>query len=776
MKTFILLLILLPVTNLAQLTETEVRQLVLSNKESEMVWHSSTLIKENYYYLAGILVDKLIEKQPDNANYNYRKGFLNLYAYTNWEAALTNLKKCEIHTSKNYDMYSIKEKTAPIDVLFHIGYAYHLGEQLEKAKEYYSKFIAQSNPKSELIQTAKLHLIQCDIAKKHIQEKTTHHITPISNQINTNFPEYASIISLDGRLMYFTSRRPWEDNSTDTFKDPQYNQFPEDIYWSKKNNDQIWSKPERWSNCSGENNEACVALTWDERKIFTYNDRTGQGDIYYSEYQQGEFQPEKPVTMKGVNSPNWETHFTITPNERELFFASERPGGYGGRDIYQCIKLPSGKWSEPKNLGPTINSIYDEDAPFISLDEKTLYFASNGEKSMGGFDILSVTRDGENNWTNPINLGYPINSTGDDSFYSTTASGTKAYLTSFRKDGAGEKDIYEITSNSTSNSSSVLLIGEINTPNNTAIPEEIVAVIRCLTCSENLPEIRKPRLSDGRFFYRLNPCNTYEIAYKKEQDTLAYVADTIQSNCTDNYSEQYVTILFDTEKEQFYPETRIELIGTVSDYLHHGKLAGVTIELLHTDKLVETMQTNETGYFQSNYLSTLTDIDSLAFRVRFSKNNYLSESYTLHELVGKENKTPVNVTLKEKKEKLDLIKLYDLEPIFFDLNKYDLRQASKEILDKIVKLLNDNPDVSIELGSHTDCRGTYAANNLLSKQRAQTAAEYLQIRVPNPNRITYKGYGESKLIHNCPCEGEVKSTCSEKEHEANRRIEFLIVE
>ncbi|MCE2743343.1 MAG: hypothetical protein LW701_07235 [Fluviicola sp.] len=134
----------------------------------------------------------------------------------------------------------------------------------------------------------------------------------------------------------------------------------------------------------------------------------------------------------------------MTTDGLNMYFVSDRPGGLGGRDIYRVVKMPDGSWSLPQNLGPNINTSSDEDSPFIASDNKTLYYSSNGPKSMGGFDIFVTIRDEDNVWGDPLNLGYPINSTGDDIFYTTTIDGLKGYMTSFRKNGFGEKDIYEI--------------------------------------------------------------------------------------------------------------------------------------------------------------------------------------------------------------------------------------------------------------------------------------------------------------------------------------------
>src|SRR5690606_26222092 len=153
--------------------------------------------------------------------------------------------------------------------------------------------------------------------------------------------------------------------------------------------------------------EATISVSSDERRIYIYQDAAGGGDIYYSDFTNNSFSQIEELPFKGINSNDWETHCTVTPDGQNMYFVSNRPGGYGGRDIYRIVKLPNGNWSEPQNLGPEINTPYDEDSPFIAVDNKTLYFSSNGSKSMGGFDVFVSFRDELNNWSTPVNMGYP---------------------------------------------------------------------------------------------------------------------------------------------------------------------------------------------------------------------------------------------------------------------------------------------------------------------------------------------------------------------------------
>ena len=150
------------------------------------------------------------------------------------------------------------------------------------------------------------------------------------------------------------------------------------------------------------------------------------------------------VLENNVNSKYWETTANLDLYHNILLFVSDREGGYGGRDIWMVKKLPNGNWTKPQNLGEPINTEYDEESPYLHPDGKTLYFSSVGHKSMGGFDIFKSTLNKDLTWSAPVNIGYPINTVSDDLFFTPTVSGNNALFSSYRDEGKGDYDIYEL--------------------------------------------------------------------------------------------------------------------------------------------------------------------------------------------------------------------------------------------------------------------------------------------------------------------------------------------
>jgi outer membrane protein OmpA-like peptidoglycan-associated protein/tetratricopeptide (TPR) repeat protein len=762
----------------AQLTEHEVRQMTQTASEQQLVTECSRMLQEDYFYYAEIVIDRLLQINPQSANYHYRKGYIVLDSRQDFETAMPHLFMAISNVKKNYDMYSAKELSAPTDAYYHLARCYHLDEQLDKAKEFYQKFLNETSGKSELIPKAQLRLIQCDVAKELIAKPKTAIVTNIGPNVNTVYPEYAPVISLDGTSLYFTSRRQWEDQSTDDYRDPQLNQYPEDIYLSIRDSSLNWSKPDRLSFCEGKLNEASVSISADERMIYTYEDRTGNGDIYYSDFQRNEFQYLKKLDNNTINTKYWETHVSVTPDGQQMYFVSDRPGGYGKRDLYRIVKLPNGKWSEPINLGPKINTEHDEDSPFIAVDNKTLYFSSNGSTSMGEFDIFVSIRDDNDNWSDPINLGYPINSTGDDVFYTTTADGLTGYLSSFRKKGFGEKDIYRIDNDYMGIKNAAVLRGKILTSDGSPIPEGIWMELTCNNCDDKRKIDLLPRLRDGQFFSNLTPCREYSISFYADQTKDFVYTENFSTKCNAGYEEIYKEVMFDVERKRIIPFVRYSLDGTISDAKTGERINGavVEIEIKATGEVLERMICNEQGYFISKYLDKAAYGDKIEFSIKVSKDEYLTQHFDFKTTLGDQLDIHLAYVLEKPEVGIDLAQVLQLNPIYFDLDKSDIRPDAEIELNKIIEIMNDNPKIKIELGSHTDCRSSFDYNLKLSDRRALSSAEYIQQRITNPERIYGKGYGESQLVNDCECEGKVVSKCSEEEHQQNRRTEFRIVQ
>jgi outer membrane protein OmpA-like peptidoglycan-associated protein len=749
----------------AQMTELEVRQMVKTASEQELLITSSQMMQDNYLYQAEIVIDKLIQLKPESANYNYRKGYVVLMNSTDFQKAIPFLEKAVKNVRQNYDMYSTKEEAAPPDAFYHLAKCYHYNEQLVEAKTNYELFIAQTRSKSELIALSELGLKQIEVAKNEMERPKSAIVQNVGPEINTSGPEYSSVVSLDGASLYFTARVGWEDGSTDDLRNPVNNQYPEDIFVSYQDFDGKWTTPARLDLCEFDLNEATIGVSADERRIYIYKDASGGGDIYTSDFKNNKFEEIAGLDFTDVNTPNWETHCTMTPDGQNFYFASERPGGFGGRDIYRIVKLPNGEWSKAQNLGPTINTPYDEDAPFIDVNNKTLYYASNGPRSMGGFDIFLTIRDENNIWSDPVNLGYPINSTGDDIYYTTTIDGLKGYLTSFRKGGYGEKDIYEIENDYLGSKPISTIRGTFVMNDGSEVGDNIEVFLVCTNCENADVQKINPRIKNGSYFAALQRCKDYQLQY--------FVNGVLE------YTEDFVTIC-NGENEEITKEHVVgpyDLAGSVADANTLAFLSGSTVEIVDaaTNSKLASYNTDEAGQFTGNLLEGKKYGEKISWIVRVKKDNYLTQTFVVDTTLGVFKTLRLDYLLSKKDVGTDIGEVLKINPIYFDLDKSEIRPDAAIELDKIVAIMNENPDIRIELGSHTDCRASKSYNLALSDRRAKASAAYIQARIKDSKRIYGKGYGESQLVNDCECEGTVVADCSEEEHQANRRTEFKIV-
>ena len=287
-------------------------------------------------------------------------------------------------------------------------------------------------------------IAMCRTAQELMSSPIEVEIRNMGAGINSTAHDYCPLVTADGATMYLTSRR---SGTTGGLKDPT-GQYFEDIYKAVLKDD-VWSPAKNvGAPLNSGVHDATVGLNPDGSSIIVYRTQRDlvSGDLYEAIRHGHEWQ--LPVQMTPmINSPNHEPSASIAPGGDEVYFTSDRPGGFGGRDLYRIRRLPNGEWSLPLNLGPTINTDQDEDAPFIHSDGMTLFFSSNGHNSIGGYDIFKSTLvDADmNGWSAPENMGYPLNTVNDDIYFCLSADGSTGYFSSERPGGLGMQDIYQVT-------------------------------------------------------------------------------------------------------------------------------------------------------------------------------------------------------------------------------------------------------------------------------------------------------------------------------------------
>jgi outer membrane protein OmpA-like peptidoglycan-associated protein len=274
-----------------------------------------------------------------------------------------------------------------------------------------------------------------------VNDTLTVVISNLGKEVNSAFPDYAPVISADGELLIFTSRRPVTDKEKEKNKESKENIYSSTISKTKKK----WHKATILGETVNDptRHNSAIAISNDGQTMLLYRDDvSGNGDIWESTLHGKVWSvPEK--LPEPINSSYQETSASISPDGKTIYFVSDRPLGHGGLDIWMCTQDETGKWGKAKNLGTMINSSSDEEGVFIHPDGKTLYFSSKGHKSTGGYDIYKSVFENEK-WSKPSNLGSFINTEKDDVYFVLTADGTTGYYASIQKDGLGETDIYSI--------------------------------------------------------------------------------------------------------------------------------------------------------------------------------------------------------------------------------------------------------------------------------------------------------------------------------------------
>jgi len=327
------------------------------------------------------------------------------------------------------------------DIHYLLGDAYHLNMDWDKAVQEYTTYLQSLDPKKNANETAatKKKIQECKSGMQLVKSPVRVFIDNVGPSINTQYPEYGAIISADESEMIFISRRPVAGGGVD-----QSDGLPfENLYISYFRNGK-WTQAQNMGEpINDKGNNATAGLSPDGQILYIYKDATGGGDIYQTFLEGDAWSKPQPMTNK-INSKFHESTVSLGPDNKTLYFVSDRPGGYGDRDIYKIVLNDKAKWGDPENLGPTINTQWGEEGVDMQADGKTLYFSSQGHSTMGGYDVFKSTLD-SGKWTEPENLGYPVNTPDDDVFFSISANGKHGYYASIKKDGYGDKDIYMIT-------------------------------------------------------------------------------------------------------------------------------------------------------------------------------------------------------------------------------------------------------------------------------------------------------------------------------------------
>jgi outer membrane protein OmpA-like peptidoglycan-associated protein/tetratricopeptide (TPR) repeat protein len=534
-------------------------------------------------------------------------------------------------------------------VTFNLGLCYMNLADYTKAKSNFTQFLAIPKIPAEQRLMSEQMIKDCDFAVDAMKHPVDFKPVNLGPGVNTADDESMPSLTIDGKYLYFT-RHYGSGNMQD-----------EDIYMSL-HTAAGWQQATSIGDAINTEQyvEGAQNISPSGKYLFFTSaerpDGLGRADIYMARKVGDQWERANNIGAP-INTPGYETQPCISADGKQLYYAGIRADGYGGTDIWVSNLNPDGTWGKPQNLGPNVNTEYDEMRPFIHPDGQTLYFSSRGHEGMGNFDIFMSRKQPDGSWGKAVNLGYPINTAGDELGIFVTADGTMAYYASERKGGKGQMDIY----------------------------------------SFELPEQFRPHFS------------SYVKGMVYDKDSKAAIQANVQ--------------VYDLETGKLY--------GTLSG----DKVNGVFLSALPAGK---------------NYA------------VEVLKDGYLFHSQNVMLKDAKEG-TPVDIDIALQKIKVG--ESVVLNNVFFESDKYELKPESASELSVVMKLLEKNPSMKIEIGGHTDNTGTEEQNKKLSENRAKSVYDYLVKNGVAPERLSYKGYAATKPIadNNTP-EGKAK----------NRRTEFIV--
>ena len=393
-------------------------------------------LEAEYFLLFGDYADALpyylqLESEfPDNSNIAHRIGLCYLNIPGQKDKSIQYLEKAARNSAAVYREGSLKQETAPYSAWFDLGNAYRINYQFDKAKEAfkrYSETLLKEDTENVLFIEHQISV--CDNAKQLIGKPVEYTIENLGELFNDAYSNFQPLLSADGNTMVFMSSLKFYDA----------------IFFARKNRER-WSPPINITPDLQSDGDLLVSSLSDGGNtmyLSKLSDNTS--DIFVSHYQGNSWSIAEKIDNR-INSKYWDTHAFVTDDGSLMIFASDRPGGLGGLDLYVRRRLENGQWGEPENMRPDINTPFNEDRPFLTAEGNRLFFCSQGHFNMGGFDLFRSDQLENGHWAKPVNLGYPVNTPDDDTYFYPVGRGKSGYISVFREgEGFGKEDIYYIT-------------------------------------------------------------------------------------------------------------------------------------------------------------------------------------------------------------------------------------------------------------------------------------------------------------------------------------------
>jgi outer membrane protein OmpA-like peptidoglycan-associated protein/tetratricopeptide (TPR) repeat protein len=568
--------------------------------------------------------------------------------------------------------------------------------------------------------------------------KKDYIVENLGEPLNSNKTEIAPLISKDKKTIIFTRN----EHETKLHEDKESPIFEYKIWQANLKNDNHWTEPENITALEG-SKIITSQLTDDDHKLYLQQG----GDLFFSEKQNGDW--TKPSYLDGyVNQANQKEHSCFVYDFGKKMILSSTLNTNGNFDLFEVQLRRDGTWGLPTPLS-LLNSTEDEITPFVSEDGKTLYFSSKGHTGIGGFDVYKATFDEQTQtWGKPENLGMPINSVSDDTYFSIYDD--MGYMVSQRAGGKGREDIYKVYL-----FSKIKLTGKVyNRESKNVIPHAKIRLI----ADNMLIETNTDEKGDYETLVPFKNALQIKVMLQDKVVYEEHLELEIQHKKTHTISRNYYIDL--TEKKKVAPtNAQIHLFGIITD----AKTAQpLPLPMQLSDET--GMELKATSADQNGYYSLYFTAEQSKYLVNLHKKGYLLYVNTIKMTQVQKNQLELNIALKP----INVGAKFALHHVFFDTGSDVLTANSFAELNKLHFFLKENPDIKVEIAGHTDNIGNAQKNTLLSENRAKSVVFYLQNKGIDKKRLTFKGYGSKQPIASNDDEIDGR--------ELNRRIEVTVLE
>jgi len=441
---------------------------------------------------------RIHREDPDNDDINYKIGVCYLNDPYEKDKSIRYLLEASDNINPKYKENNIKERMAPPEVVFYLGKAYLVNDRIDDAIKEFNHFLSIIDEKVYDTELVREQIAACNAAKELKKKPIDTDFINLGNKINTRFADVNPVVSGDEKSIVYVSKL----------------QFYDAAFYSTKV-DGEWTAPRNIVPELGVDGDVYpTALSYDGREMFVYRNDDFVGNIYHSRLENGVWTPLVKLG-EPISTKFWESHASLSKDGKTLYFTSNRKDGYGGLDIYKSERQSGGSWGTPVNLGPRINTRLNEETPFLSENGQYLFFSSYGHYNMGGYDIFYSKKDENGEWGEPVNLGFPINTTNDDYFFQPVKNGTAGYLSLYRDDGFGRFDIYHLDLYSVDNPRLYMVSGYIQGEENLIDTKDLRIYLVDRQTGDTLT-YALPEKDNGAFNFTL-PQGFYDIVVKSEK-------------------------------------------------------------------------------------------------------------------------------------------------------------------------------------------------------------------------------------------------------------------